>query len=257
VDFEPDVVTPEYVDSPYLWRRIMPRFIKREVGPERKAMEEMEAHMESVDSYLDDLVRRRLTREGVDCATAYDLFAFMIKKFTQMTTRCDPADVSNKQLETVRFLMFDVVAGISMLLFDLVKKTGDRLNIESIERSFDQLFPSRVIRRINRRHGEVTTLESATDCFLFGVTKTVVPQQKAVTAQSRNKKHTEITDPAYRLHSSMCMVNAYNMITKSAPSARESINHFLQLGPHGEVIMEDAYADELANLDEMLSVTRR
>ena len=254
IDHEPDMVEPSQVDNPMLWRRLLPRFIKAEVSSERKAMEEMEAHIDSVDSYLDDLVRRKLTHEGVPCRDIYDVFAHIIKTFTERTMHCDPADIHNKQLETVRFLMYDVVFSISILLFELVKLTGDRLKLENIERTFDQLFKTNVIQHING-HGEVTTLESATDCLPFSVTKTIVPQAKASNNRmGRPKKSAEMSSPTFALHASQCTVNTYLFITKSAPSARESINHFLQLDPHDGVVVDPKFRRELEHLQEMISM---
>lgn len=252
VDHEPDLIDDQ-VDNPMLWRRLLPRFIKNEVVSDRKAMEEMEAHIASVDSYLDDLVRRKLVHEGVPCRDIYDVFMEIVKTYTMRTLNCDPANMHGKQLETVRFLMYDVVYSISKLLFELVKLSGDRLRVDFIERVFDQGFKTNIIQKINSRHGEVNTLESATDCLPLAVTKGLVSQSKASDARGGKAKHSsEMTDPSFALHASQCTVNTYLFISKSAPSARESLNHFMELGPHNEVVPDERYLHELEELQAMI-----
>lgn len=56
------MVVPSYMDNILFWRRLLSRFIKSEVGLEAKAMEEMDAHFDSLNSYIDDLVMLRLQR---------------------------------------------------------------------------------------------------------------------------------------------------------------------------------------------------
>lgn len=244
---------PEDMRRALLWRRLLPRFIKRTVELEHKAMEEMEAHIKSLDNYIDDLVRIKLQKEGVPCEDIYDIFAYMIKNFSAMTANSQPANMFGKQLETTRFIMFDVVSKIFTLMFELVKLKGDRLSERSIEQTFDRLFPTYAVEAINRGHGEVETLNSATDCLPLGVTRTIAPQSRVTTMAKRSKQN-EINDPTFALDSSQTMVATYLFITKSEPSARTAVNHFLKLGPGGEVVFEEEYKEELETLNMLFQL---
>jgi hypothetical protein len=252
-DREPDMVVAEYADNRMFWRRILSRFIKANVGLEAKAMEEMDAHFESLDSYVDDLVRLRLLREGIPCETIYDVFVHIMDTFSERTMHCTPADMAtNKRIDAVRPLLADIVNRIFKLTFDLVKMQGDRLTMQNISGAFDKGFPTNDIQNINKRHGEVSTLESATDCFLYSVTKNLVPQSKATFVNVKNKD-TEMTDPAFALHSTQTLVSTYLFITKSDPSARSTMNHLLNIGEHGEILLPSKLDKQRADLDALLS----
>ena len=252
IDREPDMVSPEHMENILFWRRLLPRFIKSNVGLETKAMDEMNAHFESLDAYMDDLVRRRLQQEDIPRENIYDLLAHVMNTFSERTMNCEAADmITNKQLETIRPLLTDIVYSISTLTFKLWKMQGERLNLQNIMGDFDKFFPTNAIYKINRSHGEVSSLESATDLLPLAVTKSLIPQTKATSVRKSNREN-EMTDPAFALHPSQCLVSTYLFITKSDPSARSSINHFLKLGPNGEVIVEPEIVKELEQLDRLL-----
>lgn len=253
MDHEPDMMDRDHLNNPMLWRRILPRFIKNDVGVEKKAMEEMEAHMISLDAYMDDLVRRKLQHEHIPCEDIYDVFSHIIEHFPRMTMDSKPASMLNKRLETVRFLMFDVVSAIFNLMFDLVKLSGTRLHRESIERTFDQASLTDRIQLIHTGHGEVSTLESATDCMLYSVTKSMVPQAKA-TATSRVSKSREMVDPAYALDASQCLMSTYLFTSKSDPSARGTVNPFIVLNEHGE---PQHSKEDLAKMEQLNEMFKR
>lgn len=248
IDHEPEIAVSEYMDNPMMWRRILIRFIKNKVDSERKAVEEMDAHIASVDTYLDSIVKRRLASEGYDFHDIYDVFEEIIKKFDQLTILSEPADLLSRQLETTRFILYDIISKISKLLFELIKLKDDRLNIDFIRHTFNQKFPREETMRLGSGHGEITTLDSATDCFLFSATRRIVPQTRASVRQgAKAKKALEMTDPAYALHASQMYVNTYLFITKGAPSAREAVNHFLKL--------DNQYRPSLTK-DQLMAVER-
>lgn len=253
VDRMPDVVTVDYLDNRDFWRRLLAYFIKSTVDSEIKAMEEIDVHYDSLYSYIDDLVRMRLTRENVPSDSLFDVLNYVMNNFVNMTMESDPADMlRNKRVDTIRPLMADVVYAISTLTFELRRMQGDRLNLSNINGLFDKRWPQSVIKRIGNGHGEVNTLESATDNFLYSVTKLLVPQPKA-TFTKRSSKDADMTDPAYALHPTQPLVTTYLFITKSDPSARSAINHFMPINEAGEMLFDQQIIDDVSELYELLS----
>lgn len=250
--WEPDVFGPEDMDKIMLWRRILPRFIKSDVGLETKAMEEMNAHFESLDAYIDDLVRRRLQKENIPCENIYDVFHHIIETFSDRTMYSDPADmIKKKQLETIRPLLTGIVYAISNLTFKLWKMQGERLNAFGVISVLGKLFPTNEIYKINKSHGEVTTLESATDLLPVEVTKNLVSQAKA-TSSKRNRKEGGMNDPTHALHASQAVVSSYLFVTKAEPSGRASINPFMQLDKNGGILIDPETEKKIEKLEKLL-----
>ena len=153
VDHEPELVEAEEVNNTMLWRRLLPRFLKNEVSSERKAMEEVQAHIESVDSYLDELVRRRLAHDDIPRNNIYDVLMYIVDNYMELTAKAQPANSLDKLMEVTRFFLFDIVSQISRLLFELVKMTGNRLNYIRVKEKFDKLFRPNKIHQVNSGHG--------------------------------------------------------------------------------------------------------
>lgn len=249
LDYDPTICTPLHFDNTVMWRRVLYRYIKATASDERKAIEEMDAHIASVDSYLDVIVKTRLRGDGFNYDDVYDMFADITIMYDEITVNSQPDSMVDKQLETTRFIMYDVVSGISNLLFELIKLKDERLNMNFIRQAFNQKFPSETIMKLKSGHGEITSLNSATDCLPYATTRKVVPQVKAsVSRGAKAKKALEMTDPSYALHASQLYINTYLFITKGAPSSRESINHFLKLDDNYRIQLD---VSELKFIDEL------
>jgi len=255
VDREPRAIDVGELNNRMFWRRLLARFIKENNESETKAIEEMDAHYDSLYSYIDDLVRLKLEKEGVFVTNLFDLLAYLMDTYVEKTMRLDPADMlDKKRVDATRAMLSDIVYNISTLTFDLRKMSGDRLNYSNISGVFSKKFPTNKIKQINRGHGEVNTLVSATDNFLYATTKLLVPQTKA-TFTRKKSKDADMVDPAHALHYTQCLVSSYLFITKSDPSARSSINHLMDVDEHGNIMVEGDLLSMVKQLDRYLSIS--
>jgi len=255
IDHEPDMVTVDAVEDVYLWRRLLPRFILKEIDSEKKAMDMMDAHFDSLDTYLDIITERKLKDAGVVATNVFDLLYHIIDSFRIRTLRAKPADMSDKYLETTRFLLFGIVCAITDIGFalkKLVKSKGDRLDHAAIDKLLGMKFPIDEIMDITSGHGEVTSVSSPSDSLLIGITKSIIPQSRTTQVRKSNSKSGEMNNPANALDKTQLIVSGASLITASNPSGRSSLNHFLQIERDGKVIIPDEFKEDLDKFGRMI-----
>jgi len=227
-------VTTEYMDKPRLWRRVLARFIYRVIDSESQKLEKMDEHMESVRNYMDSLVLKKLRFENIHLESIEDFLAYLIKNFTRLENSKDLPNTIGKQLETTRFVLFDITRQIFNMMYKMQELKGARLTEHALDNVLNR-FPTDHIMKINSKHGEVSTLETASDSFLMKVTLPVVDQEKASNTKKGSQKSDEMKNPKFQLHPSNFHTFSYLSILKSAPSGHGRLNPFASLGENYDV----------------------
>jgi hypothetical protein len=240
VDRFPDMVDLECLDWTLLWRRLLTQLINLNVEVEKKALEEMDAHFESLEQYMDDLIRSKLAAAGLPNDSFFSVLAYLIEHFEAITLSAKPSNmIEEKRLDVVRPFFRELITCVSRIAFAMMHLSGNRLNEKNVRQEFSKRdnFPSEHIKNVNSGHGAVTVLNSATDCFLYSVTKALVPQNKLDMEHRPKMKTYEMRDPALALDATQAAVSTFQFITKGDPTGRSSINHFLELNPDGSIRM--------------------
>jgi len=251
IDHEPELITVDQVENILLWRRLIPRFAIAKRNTERHEADLMEAHFDSIGHYIDELVKRRLVKENIDSRDIYEFFAVIEKTFTERAIHADPADTSNKKMETTRFVLFDVVKTIFNAAFVLKGLEGPRLSLTNIEHKLNKAFITASAMKMNRKHGEVEVVSSPTDLLPISVTRGLVPQSKTVVT-GKSAKDKEMTSRARALHWSQALTSGFCNITSADPSGRSSINHFCQLDESWDIVVPEEAKRELAVFSRMI-----
>ena len=100
-------------------------------------------------------------------------------------------------------------------------KVGDMKRELGIKVQFDAIY------RITNKHPEVTTVQSAGDCYIFSYTSRILQQEKA-TSTKRKKGPFVSNDPINWFHPSILEIGSVLNLPKSEPTGRMHLNMFLQ-----------------------------
>ena len=244
-------VTEEQLDTPRLWQRALVRFIFKSIDSEQKAITQIETHLESLNYYIDELVRRKLEYEKIPVKNMKELLHYMICNFTNMTMSAEVSSTHNKYLVTTQFVLHDITCDLFRMMYSTKKLTGARLTIDAVEKVLRGFPTDKILNIASSGHGEVNSLESASDCMLWKVTMPVIPQTRA-TGKTGNNKASEMKDPTYQLSETITTTNSYLAISKSAPSGRGKLNPFMRLEENGAVIPDPRLAPLRKNVRALI-----
>lgn len=254
LDYFPEAMGVDDVDVPDLWLRLLSRFIFKADDSDYKRYDQMITHRGVVQQYMDRTTRRQLSLDGIPCDSIYDLFGYLTTHFNDMVLYNDVGSLYYQELSTVKHVMYDVIAMIFNLMFDLTTLSGDRLTAKKISQIMDRRLQRDKITGVTK-HGEVTPDSSASDCKVFGPTANMV-SQNSVSIATRGSTEYSLSpdDPGQQIHPSQIEVNSYSMMTKSTPTGRGKCNPYMQFGERWQIVPNPKLADRVENLSRLLKM---
>ena len=243
-------IRPEYIDDTRLWRVLMGHVIFKSKVNEGRLLEDIDAHLVSLDYYIDGLVQMNLEREGIECKDTYALFAYIIETMNEIIITTDVSNLYGKKLTTLRYILLDVIKAIFNFTFKLNSNKNKTLAVKDIEKLMDKYLKFDTIRKINTGHGEVSSLSTAGDNLMFKMTNKVVPQTDATGSRSGTK-----TKPSRLLHASLAEVCSYGNQPSSCPTGHGQINPYLNVTPEGEMIPDPRFTDLIESVQAKIART--
>ena len=238
-DYFPDRVEAEYVDNTRLWKTLLGHLIfpfgdteGRQIS-EGKYVEDIDFHLQSLDRYVDEIVKEDLREDGIYCDDFYELSMYVIERFSTLINHNveSASSMYGKRLTVLRYLLFDVVSNINTFMFRVGgnKKT---VTLKDVESAMNALLRPTLIMQVNHRHGEANIISSAGDNKVFKITSTLVSQADT-SGRGDSKSKMSVTDPARWLHASIAEVGSYCNLPKSSPDGRGRINPYVKLSSDG------------------------
>ena len=240
VDHFPIHVTPDTIDDTDTWCLLLGYCIFKSNDTVGRTISHIRTHLQSVDSFVDGMVRSWLIKDGIQIEDVYELFAYIVDNFSTLINKAaaNIASVENKRLIILRYILHDITEGIIKLGFELAKlarKSKDALTENEVKKLFNAKLKPTLIHRINRNHAEVSSVMSASDCPPFKITSNLIMQSDMSGTKSAKGRGSNFDD-SKALHSSIAMVCQFNNLPKSNITGRGRINMYLLI--RGEGVIE-------------------
>lgn len=244
VDHFPTRITPDYVDNTALWMVLLGHVIWSGHISEGKLYSDILDHIQSLDEYIDNIVRAKLKEINYDCTDIYELFMLVITNFNDwMLTSDDRVNTMyDKELSVLYYVCYDITSTIFKMFFKLKAAQKKDLNAKKVLTIINGFLKPGLIYRIKKDHGEVDSTTTSGDNKALRVTQMLVSQQSS--NKTRKKKdRVAISDPSKRIHASVAEVGGFANIPKSDPSGRSRLNLFLKTSPSGLVLRNPKFAE--------------
>lgn len=259
VDHFPERILPEYLtgddDECWLWRVMLGQIIGGVDGGYGKIADDMNEHMDSLDSYIDPLAKENLAQGDIYVDNIYELFVYIIETLAQMTAMStdEISTMYGKQLMVLRYILRDIVNAIFKLTFKLKKAAMRKTPTHNdIVKVMQRHFRPDVVFGIRKDHGEVNSVSSPGDNKYFKITSNMILQTDS--SGSRGKSKTGKTDPSKFLHASIVEVGSYTVLPKSEPTGRTRANPWVKVDEHN-LIVRDPSKQEI--IDKAQQLIRR
>lgn len=228
--------TPEELDSGLFYQRLLALTILPHEQNEITAFSDMKRHLESLDSYIDESLRKKLlVIENMRVDDIYDLFANIVLTYhNRITVTIDQlTTMYNKRLVLLPYLLEDIIYNINKLGFDLQSaKRDDNFTAQKAEKKIAKRIKPLMIIGINSsKHRETAPINVATDNLIAKVSSPVIPQAKMSSQHGGNKK----TDLSMVLSASIAEVGNITS-TAGCATGRSRLNMFVHVDDTGNII---------------------
>lgn len=235
VDHFPDRCLPEYVDDVNLWKILLGYITFSNDASEGRLINDINSHLDSLDGYIDGMVREWLLEDGIDCTDIYQLFMYVISTMSVKVSQSANAvsTMYGKRLTVLRYVLSDVITAIFKFMFALRSNSDKPVTKNEIINAMNRFLKPRLVVRMNRGHGEVTSESSPGDNKIFKITSVIVPQGD--TGSGKRSRQSGNVDPSKFLNASIAEAGSYNHLPKSSPTGMSRINPYVRLAGDGTI----------------------
>jgi hypothetical protein len=245
VDHFPDSMEADYVHMPFQWKVLMGYILFGDEPGQGKLVEDVEAHLKSLDGYVDLDVTENLKSEGIECRHIYDLFGYIIENMTSMLQESvsKVGSMYGKQLMVLRYVLKDINNSIFEFLFKLTSNNKKIMTKAEMNKLVSFHFRARQILNLNsgKGHGEVSSVSSPNDNMFFKITSNLI--QQSDTAGKGKGRETKPIDATMYLDGSFAEAGGYCVLPKSSPIGNTRLNPSTILGPYNVIERNPKYRD--------------
>lgn len=232
-----EFMKPELMNEVFVWQRSLVKFIWK-AADSLEAIDDIRAHLESLEEYLDEIVRNRLLSDNIAVDDIWELFRYVLQNYHEMTITSNPASVLNKQLRIVEPMTMNITVMINNLMFALRKLRLKNYRIDTVEDLFNRGFKQNEIVKLADGHPEVSLVESATDSKAMKITSLIYrPSRNTGSASAA-----DMQNPMFALDPDCLDAFSLRMVTKSSPPASNRVRPNIKLGPNNEILADPEVA---------------
>lgn len=258
VDHFPDRVKEEFINNPEeneqnMWMILLGHVYFGNGNGFGKLIEDITAHMRSLDDYVDELVRENLRKEDVHIHDLYDLFGHIIATHSERIRAAgnSVSSMYGKRLLVERFVLSNIIRAINTFMFKLRAANRRPLNKSDIMNMMSRILKMDLIIGINSGHGEVASISSPGDNKIFKITSQVVLQTNSSGAAGGRSK-SNLVSPSKHLHASIAEVGSYSNLPKSDPTGRSRLNPCILLEADGLIKRDPAKRELLDSVQQKI-----
>lgn len=240
-------------DEKRLWQTLLGLLLFGCPNGEGKLIDDIQAHLLSLDSYIDTESKTYLKTDDIYCENLYDLLMHVVETFSSRVTHSgmQVASLYDKRLVVLRYLLRDLTSAINTFMF---KMSGDKRKVitkKDVQNTLKYVLKPLTILKINRGHGEVNPISTPSDNMYFKITSQVIQQSDS--SKTKTKSKANPSDPSKFLHVSIAEVGSYNAVSKAEPTGRSKLNPYLKLSPDGMIMRDPAKAAILDRTQKRLT----
>ena len=256
VDRFPQRVLPEFIGQDgedRLWKTLMGQFLFGMHVNEGKLVDDIEAHLRSLDTYLDTEARSDLHNANILCDDLYQLLMYIIENYSSKVTKANQtvSSMYDKHLMVRRYVLKDLASAINLCMYKVKSfrsrpRPIDKNNVLTILRTTLKMS---LVMGMNRGHNEISSVSVPGDNKYFKVTSRIVPQEESSGPRSKGET---ANSAGLLLHVSIAEIGCYSHMSKSGPTGRDKVNPFVRVSSDGMVLRNPDTIEALDRIQRMI-----
>lgn len=253
-----DIIESDNVaDETEYWRILMGRIIFKNSYSTERGLADVNNHFNSLESYIDPIVKEKLQENELYINTFFDLIAYICKVFKDMTTnyKIISADVRNRYVDILYYILYDIFEALIRSLFELNKKKDRKITItkDVVTKVFDLKFSSRKIFTLNSKGSLNIALMPAEN---VGDNKMKLAQNCELQENGKGvNRAPRVKHGGANTHATAtgAVLGSIYGIAKSTLDERMKINPFVKLSRTGRIQLDARKVEYVKIMDGLLN----
>lgn len=215
-------------------------------GNEAQAKNQVDAHLASVDLYLDPITRDRLRNHGITVSNIYDLLQYIFVEIDRIIVNSTQSNLYNKRIDVTDSILVATIGNAIHRKFWEISRQNKGLDENTVKAALrfnpmliDKLIMEKVVKSNPPLYGDNWLLAA-------GIRKLRQSGKK-----SSGGEGMVANAPEHRVHPSHFVVESALAFSKQNPGIAGSINPYVPISPDGVIIVPD-YAQDIDNLSPYL-----
>lgn len=138
----------------YYWRLVLGRLIYKGSYSKDKIERDMREHFDTLQGYLDNLIKNKLGETGVTVNNFFDLLNYILLNYNEwlVKSREYTSNIKNRYIDILYYVLYDIIIGFNTVILKLNKRAsnnkGQPLDIKEINRALTNDFNAKKIFKL-------------------------------------------------------------------------------------------------------------
>ena len=241
------------------WRILLGRIAYKNTFSVDRICQDMEEHFDTLQGYLDNLIKDKLTENDVHVENFFDLLAYLMENFNMwlINNKEFNSDISNRYIDVLYYILYDIIIGFNMIILSVNKRASkkqDKLSYKEVSKIVSNELKTRLIFNLVKSStmklcAQLT--ESTIDIYYPKITSLLEDQSRG-TGVKRGSK-TTFPESTKQLKGHDLYIGSLLFLTKQAPSPRFRSNLYMDYNLFtGKLNIPQDIKETTQLLDDML-----
>jgi len=214
-------------------------------------------HFTALEGYIDNLIKGKLADSGIYVNTFFDLLANILTNYNMwlINSREYNSDISNRYLDILYYILYDVIVGFNKILLGLNKRVGKKkISMEEIVKLWTDELSTKVLYRLvssSKMSLAIQGVDNTTDTKYLKITSLLEDQSCGNGVRRSNKS--PFPENTRVIRADDLLFGTLSFLGKRAPTPRKRINIYMQYNvASGRIIKPDYLIPALDKLALMI-----
>lgn len=208
---------------------------------DNKKYTDIRDHVETLDSYLDSVSKRRLEERGIFVENYLDLLHYVSANFNELIQagNSQGLNVYGKTMDVLSYLLYDITTALTNEKFALNKVASRRpLTKQDVLSSLRKGLKTGAIYRITSGKIITKAVDYSGDHMYPGITS-VLAEQESHAGAGRGENETTVVGPQHYLDLSMITLGSILNLPKKTPTPLARVNPWAMIDPNNGTVLEN------------------
>jgi len=247
----------DVVNEKIFWRIILGRIVFKNGYSIDKIMSDMTDHFNTLQNYMDTLIKDKLKEVGVNVDTFFDLIAIMLKNYNTwlLNSKEHNSSVYNRYIDILYYILYDIIYGLNRGLFDIAKKSSKKvLSEKEVVTIFANNITTKKIYSIVKSQSMNIALNLCDypGDIMYSKITSILEDQSRGNGVKRGKS-SQFPESTRTLKGQDLAIGSLLFLAKNAPSPRFRSNLFMNYDLRtGRLLIDDKMRKKIEKLDILL-----